>query len=338
MLGRYDIMCEADRSHSLCQEIFVMLRLKYCFFCVAITLSLLSHASEVSTPGTPTVELLEQLPDPVVETTEQSTIQPSTNQEPEASEATLNPDGIDWAALGYSLFWESTPTAADLNGTAIDFFTGPQWSNGHPLRLKKTLGTTMAPAPDGSPAVQVITLAGTKGDSNFRGEQFGPDSIVEDAVFQIDVWVDNPTTRSYIGVGHIWGTRDGVYPPPSGGNQRDDGFTIRGVSGLNNGRYSQYVYDCENTKSFGDTTASSHSLITGEWVTLQMRIKLNSPVSEANAEIDFYNGTTLMNSTADRIRCYDDVYFKGFGFFVHHVTGAPEDETLWARNWKIWTK
>lgn len=316
-----------------------MLGLRFRVISLAIVFSLASHAAEVTKPATPTVELLEQIPDPAVQSTEQSSDQLVVKEEFEVSEAASNPDGIDWAAKGYSLFWESTPTAADLNGTAIEFFTGDKWSNGHPLRLKKTLGTTMAVAPDGSPAVQVITPAGTKGDSNFRGEQFGPDSSVEDAVFQIDVWVDNPTTRSYIGLGHIWGTRFDTYPPPSGGNNNTDGFTVRGVVGLRSGVYSQYVYDCENPDgSFGDTTSSSHSLITGRWVTLQLRIKLNNPVSATNGEIDFYRGTTLMNSTVDRLRCFDDVFFKGFGFFVHHVTGAPESETLWARNWKIWTK
>ena len=194
-----------------------------------------------------------------------------------------------WSNFGYTLRFDHSVSETDYGRTGEDFLTDQNgWANGnttHTNWIDESL-ISFTPAPDGSPAMRATLGIGQTQALNWRGQQLGQDNTEKDAVFSIEIWVDEPgTLQSYIGAGHYWGSAPGVTRTGGGAVNFPDSWSLRAVHALD-GTVRGYVYPTRPTSSqlYGDVIHGTQTLPLGRWVTLESEI-ISNDAGVSNGEL-----------------------------------------------------
>ena len=306
-----------------------------------------SYAAPLVAPGTPTIELLEEAPLSSVVTEEPdatTTVEPPI-PEPDSPETTARTERENyWADLGYSLQFDYSVSTTDFGRSGEDFLTDMNgWANGNPTHtnwIDESL-ISFTEAPDGTPAMRSRLNIGDQQSLNWRGQQLGQDNKNNDAVFSIEVWADSPRTlQSYIGAGHYWGSRPGVTHAPGGSVNFNDAWTVRAVLHPA-GTIRGYIYEARSPSStqYGTVIHGTEVLPTDQWVRIESEVISNKPASSANGIVrTIVNGVVSNETTGIKLRQHDDVYPKGQGMLIRNNASAATVETIYIRNWQIYTK
>lgn len=327
-----------------------MIHLLYVMLVLYVVLPIeASEAAPVEAPSTPTIELLEEVPPPSDITEE---LDASAEVEPpNALPQTDSPDTSAraerenyWANLGYTLQFDHSVSTTDFGRSGKDFLTDRNgWANGNPTHTNSINESLISftTAPDGSPAMRSRFNVGDQQSVNWRGQQLGQENKNKDAVFSIEVWADAPRTiQSYIGAGHYWGSRPGVIHAPGGAVNFNDAWTIRAVLHPE-GTIRGYIYEARSPSSaaFGTVIPGTEVLPTNQWVLIESEVISNTPASSANGILrTIVNGVTSNETTGIILRQHDDVYPKGQGMLIRNNARATKVETVYIRNWRIYTK
>ncbi len=249
----------------------------------------------------------------------------------------------DWADLGYDLRFDHSVTEADYGRTGKDFLTDQSgWANGNPTHtnwIDESL-VSFTSAPDGTPAMRATIGVGQQQALNWRGEQLGQNNTNKDAVFSIEIWIDNPgTLQSYIGAGHYWGSAPGVTHTGGGAVNFPDSWSIRAVHSLD-GKVRGYVYPtrARSNTSYGDVIHGTQNLPVGRWVTLESEIISNDPGTANGVLRTLVDGKVSNETTNLFLRNANNVYPKGMGMLIRNNSRAKKTETVYIRNWRIYTK
>ena len=150
--------------------------------------------------------------------------------------------------------------------------------------------------------------------------------------------IQNKKSGTYVGFGHVWGAIKGSTRSPGGSRSEVGAWSIRVPLGVSN-TFFTYAYIPDRPKASGQSWASNISPVCDKWMLTELEIIQNKPASSKNGILRFYIDKVLAREIKGiRIRDFDTVKPRGFGFFVRHNAGAPEDETFYFKDWKIYTK
>lgn len=289
----------------------------------------------------PTIELLTTIPEPVEPT--ESAESAESAESTEILKTVVDEREQHWANLGYTLRFNHSVTEADYGRTGEDFLTDRNgWANGnttHTNWIDESL-ITFTTAPDGTPAMRSIIGVGQQQSLNWRGQQLGQENTDKDAVFSIQVWMESPRSKqSYIGAGHYWGSAPGVTHTGGAATNHPDSWSIRAIHALD-GTMRGYGYLSlpKTATSYGDVYHGTQKLPLGKWVTLETEVVANNPPASDGTIRTIVDQLISNEETGKFIRNASNVYPKGMGMLIRNNARAQQTETIYIRNWRIYTK
>ena len=147
------------------------------------------------------------------------------------------------------------------------------------------------------------------------------------------------TQQSYIGAGHYWGSAPGVTHTGGGAVNFPDSWSVRAVLSTA-GEIRGYVYPSRDSssKKYGDVIHGAEKMPNGQWVTLESEVIANTAGASNGVLRTFVNGK-LSNEARDILfRQSEKVFPKGMGMLIRNNSSAKNDEVIFIRNWKIYTR
>lgn len=275
-----------------------------------------------------------------------------TSSTPEPPEPPSDGDQTErdryWADQGYELFWVGTPSESDV-GTSVESFFREKWAGDYPLRGYKedrTAGTvSIAAAPDGSPSLKGVINQGENDlILHVYGNQFGPQGPEKTLVASME-WFNpceggqkgNGRNGTYIGFGHVWGSADGVNSVPGGGSSAAEAWSYRLALTTSN-YFAGYAYTPDRSGSSGKSIFTKKQPVCGRWQTLETEITQNDIGSRNGSIRIFVDGELAAEERNTQTRLLPTVRPKGHGVLIKHNAGAPNQETYYLRNWKLYVK
>jgi len=312
-------------------------------------------AQNITAPGQPIVELLEEIPENAVST--DTNLQPNESSElAEASETPPNSRDIYWKNEGYDLQWSDTPTKGDYGKTGVQFFEESHFTNGHNLVLggyQETDYGSQEPSQvsfvelDGIAAMRVFVPADDRMAMSVTGHQL-PDNKNKDAVYSYRRLTPcgygriSPANRRgglYIGSGLYWGSSTGSIKVPGGSTNYDNSWSVRsplGAAGFSVASQDiLYVYPSrENTNTQPGLVigGSGPTIPCDVWQVIEVEVIQNNPASASNGQINLYIDSIRTVQYTGQLRSQDDVYPKGFGIFIQ--LRGPTDQIIYQSDWK----
>jgi hypothetical protein len=247
-----------------------------------------------------------------------------------------------WNGQGYSTVWSHTPEGVDVG---VDYTTYlNKWYNGQPhfnTNFRSKQGTlTIVDGPGNIPAIRAFLLQKTvgapgAGDALFqtRGSQLTQSSPYNHAVYSAEVYFEaiksNGQNGLYFGFGRVWGSAPGVTFAPGGSTSSSNSWSAR-VPCTQDLRYLSYLYPVNHTGS-GMALSTPHNPALGQWILVEHEI------TTTDVRL-FINGTQLRNDSVAMRGSDTSIKHKGHGMGFKHNNGAPINETIFMRRWKIRAK
>jgi hypothetical protein len=175
---------------------------------------------------------------------------------------------------------------------------------------------------------------------NWRGQQLGQWNTHKDAVFSVDVWMESPRSKqSYIWAGHYWGSAPGVIHTGGAATNHPDSWSMRAVQAPD-GTIRWYAYWAlpSSTKTYWDVIHGRQKLALGQWVTIESEVVQNLDPNKSDWRLSTYVNSVLSAEKKHRVRRTNDTYPKGMGMLIRNNAGSKQEEVIYIRNWKIYTR
>ena len=265
-----------------------------------------------------------------------------------------------WTGQGFAEVWASSPTTADLAGSAKAYFNTPSFNNGNAPR-ENFIGNynTDNPQPRaivtdelGEPAIKVESVPGDRNQLLVRGVQLIGTQYNE-VVYSMLIFnpcgvgelLEGPAGGIYQGRGSYWGSDDSLVV--AGGSRNfPNAWNVRApfdgtTSSLRRGKDWLYIYPAREASDTSSglvvsPPSSTPQKVCGVWQRIETRVRQDMPANSGNALVEHYVDGQKHNEWTGTLRRFEDVYPKGFGFLVQLRDDKPQ--IIYYRDFRIYAR